>query len=232
MNKLNSDTAVLIFALSSEAEKIRKPFFALERLGDSLQEDTLKKVKDAGLDYYHFDEKLQQGDTFGERISEAAQTVFNKGYKQLIIIGNDTPGLTSRMLKEASVTLRNKKSIAGLSRDGGLYLIGLIRKFFDKKDFKNLAWKTKKLSTTFLENLCSNNVSTVCLPVLSDIDNFQDLFKIQYERLDSILECIQRILKQLRDLKRTTYSKNTLFIRLIYQAILGTRGSPFTFYIR
>ncbi len=230
MNELNSDTAVLIFALSSEAEKIRKPFFALKKLGDTLQEDTLKKVRDAGLDYYHFDEKLQHGDTFGERISEAAQAIFDKGYEQLIIIGNDTPGLTSLMLKKASITLRNKKSIAGLSRDGGLYLIGLIKNYFDKNSFKELAWKTKKLSNTFLKSLRSDNISAVCLPVLSDIDNFQDLFKIQYKRLDSILECIQNILKQLKGLTKVTYSESTLYIRLIYQTILGTRGSPSTFY--
>ncbi|WP_299680016.1 DUF2064 domain-containing protein [uncultured Dokdonia sp.] len=232
MKKTNLDTAILVFALSPEAEKVRKPFFALEKLGSLLQKDTLKKVQETGFDYYHFDESLQEGATFGERISQAAQTIFNKGYHQLLIIGNDTPSLTSQILKKAALAICDQRGVAGLSKDGGLYLIGLSRKHFDKKSFKELAWQTKNLRNTFLESLSSKNISTVCLPILNDIDNFKDLYTIQYKPLGSILECIRAILRKLENNEKISCSNNKLLIRFVCQTILGTRGSPATFFLQ
>ncbi|GGG39732.1 hypothetical protein GCM10011344_45710 [Dokdonia pacifica] len=220
------DTAILIFALSKEAENKRKPFMALQSLGEVLHISTLNKVKNTGLDYYHFDEYLQQGNTFGDRITHATQAIFDKGYQNVIIIGNDTPGLTSKILKDTSKCLKNDTNVIGLSKDGGLYLIGISKKSFDRDEFQKLAWEDSQLSSSFLKLMHQKATNVFCLRTLYDVDSFQDLLKIKLIELGDLAQFTILLLSSLRSIANNIFFENKLLTSFVYQYILGTRGSP------
>lgn len=221
-----SDTAILVFALSQEAENKRKPFMALQNLGEKLHTSTINKAKRSGLNYYHFNEDQQYGETFAERITQATETIFNKGYQNIIIIGNDTPGLTSAMLKDTSKYLKSNKNVVGLSKDGGLYLIGISKNSFDKKEFKNLAWQEANLSDVFLKILHQKKSDVVCLQALDDIDNFQDLLRIKKIELGSLARFVIVLIATLFSSTNKIAYICKFLKSIAYQTILGTRGSP------
>ncbi|CAN0575163.1 unnamed protein product, partial [Ectocarpus sp. 12 AP-2014] len=64
-----------------------------ERVFETLTKETLRKVKRTKQPYFHISEKEQTGNSFGERFTNAIQTVFDKGYEHIITVGNDTPQL-------------------------------------------------------------------------------------------------------------------------------------------
>ena len=87
--------ALLIFALSPEEELQHKCLTQDKRLYNLLNQHTLKLAKSLGVPYFHYTEKEQVGDTFGERYTHAIKKIFSKGFNGVITIGNDTPGLSS-----------------------------------------------------------------------------------------------------------------------------------------
>ncbi|MGB5435124.1 MAG: DUF2064 domain-containing protein, partial [Maribacter sp.] len=122
MNAINEHhTAILVFALSSEEEQKRKKIRNGDRLFSALSEHSLNIVAKTGLPYFHYTEKEQVGDSFGERFTNAIQEVFNRGFKQIITIGNDSPQLKISHIQRAAVLLDHNKSVIGPSADGGFY---------------------------------------------------------------------------------------------------------------
>ncbi|WP_455369445.1 TIGR04282 family arsenosugar biosynthesis glycosyltransferase [[Eubacterium] cellulosolvens] len=77
----------------------------------------------------HF--KLQDGDTFDQRMSSAFTKAFDAGYQICVAIGGDIPTLRNEHLKSAFEILQNPKYfgekiiVIGPGIDGGVYLIGL-----------------------------------------------------------------------------------------------------------
>jgi len=61
--------------------------------------------------------------------------------------------------------------VIGPAQDGGYYLIGLTRPV--PEIFKNKAWGTNSVLTDTLANL--GNTKTALLPVLNDIDLYEDI---------------------------------------------------------
>ena len=97
----NNQTAILIFANSAEFEAIQKPFQSSQLLFDALNLQTLKVVKKTGIPYFLSSEKNQTGNSFGERFTNAIQSVYDKGFENVITIGNDTPHLQSQHILKA-----------------------------------------------------------------------------------------------------------------------------------
>ena len=87
-------TAILIFANSAQKEAALKPFQSSKALYHLLNTKTIATAKKAGLPFFHYSESEQVGYSFGERFTSAITSVFNKGFENIIVIGNDTPHLT------------------------------------------------------------------------------------------------------------------------------------------
>lgn len=90
---------------------------------------------------FHFDEGMQDGNSFGERLSRAMQSLFDRGFENLVVIGNDSPDLTTAMLREAVASLGDKEAVLGPADDGGVYLIGLHKDQFEYGEFLELPWR-------------------------------------------------------------------------------------------
>jgi glycosyltransferase A (GT-A) superfamily protein (DUF2064 family) len=185
-------TAILIFANSAEKEIVSKPFSS-SSLFEVLNLQTIKIVKKTGLPYFHFNEDQQTGNNFGERFTNAIQSVYNSGYDTVISIGNDTPHLTTKHILKASEKLKTHQAVLGPSLDGGFYLIGLKQQQFNKDAFIKLPWQNSSLNKTISKTLGFKNNQIHYLEVLTDIDNASDIelilnsFKTISSKIKSIL---------------------------------------------
>ncbi|MEZ4859093.1 MAG: DUF2064 domain-containing protein [Flavobacteriaceae bacterium] len=174
MKKRN--TAILIFAQTALKESRKKGFKNSELLFEELNKQIIKKAAKSGLPYFHFSEKEQIGETFGERYTHAIEHIFSKGYENVITIGNDSPQLTTSHLIETAKFLENGNQLAlGPSIDGGYYLMGISKARFNKHLFLNLPWQTSKIRSSILKVLSLKEEDVILFDALQDIDVFADI---------------------------------------------------------
>ncbi len=169
------DTAILVFANSAQHELQYKPMANGAQFFEALTERTLKLVRETKIPFFHFTEKQQNGNAFGERFVNSLQSVFDKGYKNVISIGNDTPHLSVKHLLDARDRLEAKKFVLGPSADGGFYLMGLHRSNFDATEFLKLPWQSSGLNKALLELVSDQGKGVVSLKTLFDLDTVRDL---------------------------------------------------------
>jgi len=171
-------TAILVFARSSQEETTHKSIPNGKQLFDALTNHVLKTASKTQLPYFHFSEEKQIGNTFGECFTNAIKEIFDKGYDQIITIGNDTPQLKVSHILEAEKQLNANTSVLGCSTDGGFYLMGLHKSQFHPLAFQQLAWQTSDLSKQLLKRIKSENREVFQLPMLTDIDTSTDIKSI------------------------------------------------------
>lgn len=176
MFKRDTDTVILLFSNTSQKEVQEKQIISGHTLFSHLHHSTLKEAQKTGLNVLVFNEHNQTGNSFGERFSNAIQQVFNKGYKHIITIGNDSPGLTQEHLIIAERNLKQYKNTIGPSFDGGVYLIAISKHQFQKEKFSALPWQTPKLYKALQLFLSSNHSKLQILEHLKDIDTKDDLY--------------------------------------------------------
>jgi len=174
----NHKTAILVFARSSKEEVAHKSIYNGTQLFDTLTAYTLETASKTCLPYFHFSEEQQIGLTFGERFANAVQAVFEKGYEQIITIGNDSPKLKASHILEAEKRLSSNKLVLGPSADGGFYLMGLHKSQFDPHTFRELAWQTSDVSKELLALESQGNNEVFKLDTLYDIDTQEDIKSI------------------------------------------------------
>jgi hypothetical protein len=177
LNSLHT-TAILVFANSAKEELVNKSIPKSELLFDKLTQSTLRKAKNTGLPTFHFTDKDQVGANFGERFTNAIAAVFDKGFDNIITIGNDTPHLKTQHLKNTAQHLALGKTIIGPSVDGGFYLLGLQKTNFDVSNFKKLPWQRYSLYDQISTWLQSESSELIKLAVLQDVDNEKDLWSL------------------------------------------------------
>lgn len=215
----------MVFAHSSQEELKHKKISKGKSLFDALTRHTLKIVHETGIPFFHFNEELQHGISFGERFSNAIQKVFDQGYHRIITIGNDSPHLTKKNIVDAITALESNQMVIGPSCDGGFYLLGLHQKDFEKSAFEKLTWQTSKIRQEVLELFTSADADLLLLPQLFDIDSLADVMAIAtYTSGLSI-----RILRAIGSIISTNQKIETpLFTSPIgyYCRIPSNKGSP------
>ena len=189
-----SKTAILIFANSAEKEIISKSFSA-KSLFETLNKHTLNIVKKTGIPYFLFSEKQQIGNSFGERFTNAIQSVYDLGFNTLITIGNDTPHLTSKHILKTVEKLQKHSIVLGPSTDGGFYLMGLKKSQFNKETFLKLPWQTSKLNRSISKLKASKKINISYLEVLTDIDEVSDI-KLVLDSYKTLSKTIKTLLLQ------------------------------------
>ena len=137
----------------------------------------LSKVKSLGVDYFHFTEEQQQGYTFGERITSAIATVFDKGYDHVLTIGNDTVSLEKAHLRKAIKAMHNGEVAVGPSYDGGFYLLGLHKDQFNLEQLRSFTWQSSGLYKEVQAYVKAIEATALALPYLYDLDTTSDISK-------------------------------------------------------
>ena len=118
-----------------------------------------------------FTKFLQEGNSFGARMCNAFQMAF-KNHEKAVIIGSDCEELSSKIIRDAFNKLSEFDVVLGPAKDGGYYLMGL-KKIYPEL-FTNKQWSTSSVLEDTLEDIKKLGLSYYLLPVLSDIDDFED----------------------------------------------------------
>jgi uncharacterized protein len=176
LQNLSENTAILFFSRTSKSEASQKNLYVSKRqseaIADLFIEKNLKILRGLNVPFFLISDDAQRGNSFGERLQNAFSDIFDKGFKQVIAIGNDCLDLNETHILQAIEGLKMTPSVFGATTDGGVYLLGFQKTFFNNIDFKNISWQTDKVFTE-LTQLADNQYFT--LDILSDVDNANDL---------------------------------------------------------
>lgn len=115
----------------------------------------------------------QTGDGLGERMHNAFEWAFSKGYESAILVGSDIPEVTEHLLEEAFGLLAQNDAILSPTHDGGYYLIGFQHKTFCKAAFEGIAYSQSDVYANTLLKLVHLRVAQGV--ILRDIDTLDDL---------------------------------------------------------
>ncbi len=119
-----------------------------------------------------FHKLVQHGNNLGERMRNAFDFIFEKGYNSVCIIGSDCMELSDDIIMSAFYGLNKNDIVIGPSTDGGYYLLGLKQTievlFLDKP------WSTEGVLTETINDIKKMKHSYILLELLTDIDTEQD----------------------------------------------------------
>ncbi|MBO0357061.1 DUF2064 domain-containing protein [Hymenobacter sp. BT186] len=179
----------------------------------------------AGVDVVCVDSSQQTGATFGERLADAMQQVFGLGYEQVLVIGNDCPQLAPHLLRQAVAAVRCGKTVLGPATDGGVYLLGISRRWFEQACWQALPWQTRHLGAA-LQQVCRQHKALVeFLPLLADVDNEQDLVRVLHQPLPRALRRRLRHICFAKPILRVSSSRR---VRRLATTAQPHRGPPVT----
>ncbi|MBC8046872.1 MAG: DUF2064 domain-containing protein [Fimbriimonadaceae bacterium] len=177
-------TAVLLFTRTVADEAAAKDFSGLHHqkanalIANKIISHSYKIISQSGLPFFIIDSAHQKGNTFSERFANAIEEVYKSGFENVIAIGNDCPGLTSADLLNTKKQLENNCSVTGPTKDGGLYLIGLEKKYFNFSSFTQLPWESDTIHDAFTIYLSEQSANFVSCTVKYDINDHADIHKL------------------------------------------------------
>jgi hypothetical protein len=179
--KRKKSVAVLIFARSPLAESLQKRLVKGSlrnsiQAFDKLNRRILDTVEKTNLPFFHIDENDQVGDSFHERFQNAFQTIFDKGFENVISVGNDTPAFAQEYIWKTIDQLRTSDVVFGATQKGGIYTLGLSKKGFRSMPFEQLPWNQHQLSSTLREWLETGCIShTILKQKLQELNTSNDI---------------------------------------------------------
>ena len=178
-----SNCAILVFAKGTFSESNSKRIVASAKenynLWNILNHNVIQVTQKSKVPYFHLDESVQVGASFGERISNAIQSIFDVGFEKVIVIGNDCPELTATHLQIAKAKLDTNDFVFGPDFKGGAYLLGISKNHFKSEDFQNFNWQSTQLFKS-ITSFYTNN-QTVILPYLYDVNDSFSFRKAIYK---------------------------------------------------
>jgi len=126
----------------------------------------------------------QRGDSFGERLTNAATDLLHVGFETCCLINSDSPTVTADVFRQAVAKLQraDNRIVLGPSDDGGYYLIGM-RKVY-RRLFEDIDWSTERVFSQTLDRARELTISVDVLPKFYDIDDATALQRLCGELLD------------------------------------------------
>lgn len=219
------NTAILLFANSPHEELGSKPIPDGDLLFSALTLNTLDRIKKTPFPCFHITGEQQKGNSFGERFSNAIQSVFDKGYKKVIAIGNDTPQLQAQHIRQAAKAMVLGKTVIGPSYDGGFYLLGIHKDNFDNEKFTSLPWQQTKLLQAVIDFLLLKGCEVHRLSYFRDIDQVDDI-PLLLNFIKSLNSFIRAILCLYVSKRRKISSSILELFTSLYLLFPYNKGSP------
>jgi len=215
----------LIFARQARFEAREKLFHssldasANIQVATALNNKTTGTCSKTGLPTFFVDQSQQRGSTFGARFINAFKEVFEKGYENVIAIGNDCPDLNTEDLRFAQKSLEQNQQVLGPSCDGGVYLIGLKRSQFEAGILDKIHWMTNRVFEQLKETI-SGPVKVLKRKFDLDGPFTKRALKIAGKGLFHLWQ----IILQLFDSYQTTFKQESILGLLVFTPTL--RGPP------
>lgn len=137
----------------------------------------------------------QRGETFGERLFNAADDLLRLGHESLCLIDSDSPTLPTRALAAAVEELSRPgdRVVLGPADDGGYYLIGVKRAH--RRLFERVEWSTERVFKQTVERACEINLDVALLPAWYDVDDAATLARLCEELFGAQSEVVVAPLK-------------------------------------
>lgn len=125
----------------------------------------------------------QRGESFGERLWNAAQDLLILGYDSLCLIDSDSPTLPTRALVAAVEELSKlgERVVVGAADDGGYYLIGI--KSARARLFEEIDWSTDRVCAQTVARAEECCLPVALLPAWYDVDDAATLARLCEELL-------------------------------------------------
>ncbi len=143
----------------------------------------------------------QRGDSFGERLMNAATDLLHVGFESCCLINSDSPTVTADAFRQAVLELQGAEDriVLGPSDDGGYYLIGMRKPY--RQLFEDIDWSTERVFTQTMERARELTLSVHVLPNFYDIDDAQALRRLCRELLgnksDDVAPATRKFLAEL-----------------------------------
>jgi len=115
----------------------------------------------------------QAGDDLGARMGQAFDTMFERGYERVVIVGTDVPTLPLDHYQQTLALLHRHDLVLGPALDGGYYLIGLTKPAPGL--FEDIPWSTDRVLMLTRERADGLGLRTALLPEWGDVDTIDDL---------------------------------------------------------
>jgi len=127
----------------------------------------------------------QRGADLGQRMKNGFVDTFHCHYRQVVIIGSDSPDLPAHFINEALSSLKTHDVVIGPSFDGGYYLIGFNYDTFLPEAFDEIDWGTDTVFTDTLKIVKNSGCTVRILSAWHDIDTYDDLRDLITRNLDT-----------------------------------------------
>ncbi|MEM0941074.1 MAG: DUF2064 domain-containing protein [Bacteroidota bacterium] len=219
--QIYGETAILVFSRSVSEEISFKSLLSGKsknfKLLSHLNKRMIKTVKASGLPVIHSTEENQHGSSFGEKLANAIGGIFSKGFKSIIIVGNDCADLSCGDLLNARDLLRTNDLILGPDFRGGTYLIGLNKESFNKNLFECLDWQSCGLQYSFKNYASGLKIRMQWLRQKADLNDATDLQEYWNlsHGLRALIHSIFSILRSLQD--QIVWSSTSLYVAFIHR---------------
>jgi len=129
-----------------------------------------------------YEKCLQGGIDLGERMNNAFEDIFVKGFKKIIIIGSDCYALDEQLISDAFLKLEKYEIVIGPAADGGYYLMGMQSPF--KNLFQDITWSSNSVFDETINQIQQQKLSFYLLPLLNDVDEAMDI-TFDYQNLQA-----------------------------------------------
>jgi len=130
------------------------------------------------MNNYDFRLASQSEGSLGDKMYDAMQKEC-RTFGSAAIIGTDVPHCPAEILGDTYEYLSQGKSVIGPASDGGYYLIGLQHP--EKRFFENIEWGGNSVFASTLDRAKELDIDLDILPVVRDIDDWQDLVAVAGE---------------------------------------------------
>lgn len=171
LNRLECRRCVMLFSRGSREEATAK---GLTAGGAALFDLSRRRVTAAvaslpGIDLFR---PRQRGSGFRERLLNAFRDARALGYREIVAVPADAPGLGRSQIAAAFAALGSRDVVLGRSPDGGVYLLGVGWRADLDRLVAGVRWRTRHVTA----DLISISPSAAQLEaVLADIDRRADL---------------------------------------------------------
>jgi uncharacterized protein len=115
----------------------------------------------------------QRGAELGARMERAFRKCFAMGYREVVVIGTDTPWMGAERVRRAFAELKANDVVVGPAEDGGYYLLGM-RKMV-AEIFRGIPWSTERVLELTLKKIVALKLRKKLLRRDFDLDRPEDL---------------------------------------------------------
>jgi uncharacterized protein len=117
----------------------------------------------------------QRGVDLGARMEAAFRKCFALGYREVVVIGTDTPWMGRKLVRRAFAALRANDVVIGPAEDGGYYLLGMRKMVVEI--FQGMPWSTERVLELTLQKIVALKLRKKLLRQDFDLDRPGDLRK-------------------------------------------------------